>query len=236
MNLEEHYNKLYKESIQKISTDNYEIDPMLRAHHDNRFGVSLLIRPPIEIRNEIQNFLQELKNIEPDQYYYPNSDIHITVLSIISCYDGLKLSNLNVPEYIELIGKSIDQTPRIKITFKGITASPSCIMIQGFLEEDGLKTMRDSLRREFRSSQLEQSMDERYVIQTAHATVFRFSEPLINKEVFMDVLEKYRSYDFGTFSVDNLELSYNDWYHREKLVTKLHEFKINNMDVHRQSD
>ncbi|HUH27112.1 hypothetical protein [Gelidibacter sp.] len=110
MNLKEHYNKLYQESIRKISSDNYEIDPMLHADNDNRFGVSLLIRPPLEIKNEIQKFLNQLKCIEPDQYYYPNSDIHITVLSIISCYEGLKLSNLNVPDYVGLIEESLKRS------------------------------------------------------------------------------------------------------------------------------
>lgn len=228
MNLKEHYNKLYQESVHKISSDNYEIDPMLHADDDDRFGVSLLIRPPLEINNEIQKFLDALKIIEPDQYYYPNSDIHITVISIISCYEGLKLSNLNVPEYIALIEKSLKNAQNFTISCKGITASPSCIMIQGFLEDNSLKNIRNNLRKDFKDSTLEQSMDERYLIQTAHATVFRFSEQLKQKENFLDLLESYRNHDFGTFQVKKLELSYNDWYHQENLVTKLHEFQMTN--------
>lgn len=228
MNLKEHYNKLYKESIGEISSGNYEIDPLLHADDDNRFGVSLLIRPPVEIKNEIQKFLNELKSIEPSQYYYPNSDIHITVISIISCYDGLELKNLNVPEYVELIWKSLKNAQNITISCTGVTASPSCIMIQGFIEDSSLNDIRDNLRRDFKDATLEQSMDERYVIRTAHATVLRFSEQLKQKEEFLGLLEKYRNHDFGTFQVNQLELSYNDWYHQEKLVTKLHEFKMIN--------
>ncbi|MBO3097937.1 AKAP7-like phosphoesterase domain-containing protein [Gelidibacter pelagius] len=234
MNLTEHYNKLYKESIGEISSDNYEIDPMLHAENDQRFGMSLLIKPPMAVKNEIQKFLEELKSIEPDQYYYPNSDIHITVISVVSCYDGLKLSNLNVPEYIELIEKSLENAQHMTINCKGITASPSCIMIQGFIEGNGLNEIRDNLRRNFKDSNLEQSIDERYLIQTAHATVFRFSEQLKEKEEFLALVDKYRNHDFGTFKVNTMELSYNDWYHREGLVTKLHEFKMANTDVKTQ--
>lgn len=226
MNLKEHYNQLYKMSIKKISADNYEIDPMIDAEADDRFGLSLVIRPPIAVKNEIQKFLDELKRLEPNQYYYPNSDIHITLISVISCYGGLKLSQINVPEYIKLIEKSLKSEQHLTISFKGVTASPSCIMIQGFIDDNGLNHMREGLREGFKQSNLEQSMDKRYLIQTAHATVFRFKEKLEQKEKFLEIIDRYRDFNFGTFEVPNVELVYNDWYHREKLVSKLSDFNI----------
>ena len=226
MSLKEHYNQLYKESITKISSDTYEIDPMLNSDSDDRFGLSLVIRPPIAVKNEIKKFLKELEDIEPNQYYYPNSDIHITVISVISCYSGLKLSDISLPEYIELIDRSFKNIGDFTIRFEGITASPSCIMIQGFIHDSSLNRVRDELRKNFKTSNLEQSMDERYLIQTAHATVFRFSEKLEQKEQFLEIIEKYRDYNFGMFEADTIELVYNDWYHRENLVTKLDHFNI----------
>ena len=226
MSLKEHYNQLYKESITKISSDTYEIDPMLNSDSDDRFGLSLVIRPPIAVKNEIKKFLKELEGIEPNQYYYPNSDIHITVISVISCYSGLKLSDISLPEYIELIDRSFKNIGDFTIRFEGITASPSCIMIQGFIHDSSLNRVRDELRKNFKTSNLEQSMDERYLIQTAHATVFRFREKLEQKETFLKLIEKYRDYNFGMFEVDTIELVYNDWYHRENLVTNLYRFTI----------
>ena len=226
MSLKEHYNQLYKESITKISSDTYEIDPMLNSDSDDRFGLSLVIRPPIAVKNEIKKFLKELEDIEPNQYYYPNSDIHITVISVISCYSGLKLSDISLPEYIELIDRSFKNIGDFTIRFEGITASPSCIMIQGFIHDSSLNRVRDELRKNFKTSNLEQSMDERYLIQTAHATVFRFREKLEQKDTFLKLIEKYRDYNFGMFEVDTIELVYNDWYHRENLVTKLYRFTI----------
>ena len=226
MSLKEHYNQLYKESITKISSDTYEIDPMLNSDSDDRFGLSLVIRPPIAVKNEIKKFLKELEGIEPNQYYYPNSDIHITVISVISCYSGLKLSDISLPEYIELIDRSFKNIGDFTIRFEGITASPSCIMIQGFIHDSSLNRVRDELRKNFKTSNLEQSMDERYLIQTAHATVFRFREKLEQKETFLKLIAKYRDYNFGMFEVDTIELVYNDWYHRENLVTKLYRFTI----------
>ncbi|MBJ7882409.1 2'-5' RNA ligase family protein [Gelidibacter salicanalis] len=226
MNLEAHYSKLYKTSIDKIASERYEIDHMIHSDQDNRFGLSLVIRPSYAVKNEIQKFLNKLKSVAPDQYYYPDSDLHITVISIISCYDGFDMAMINVPAYSNLIKQSLQKTPEISISCRGITASPSCIMVQGFLNDASLNNLRDNLRAAFKNSDLQQSMDERYVIHTAHATVFRFSQPLQETKKFLKMVEKYSDYNFGTFKVNALELVHNDWYHREKLSTKLHEFDL----------
>lgn len=112
------------------------------------------------------------------------------------------------------------------IEFRGLTASPSCLMVQGFPENNSLTQIRDSLRVDFKETDLEQSMDKRYAIQTAHSTVFRLKEEIENKESFLDTLEKYRDYYFGTFAVDSLELVFNDWYQRKEYVKELYRFEL----------
>ena len=107
MNLENHYKKLYNESINKISSDNYQIDNLIDSEKDKRFGLTLLIRPSNEIKKEIHKFLKKIKEIEPNQYYYPNSDIHITVMSIISCYNDFDMSKIDIQKYIELTKKCL---------------------------------------------------------------------------------------------------------------------------------
>lgn len=150
MNLEAHYAKLYKTTSDKVASDRYEIDHMIQSDQDNRFGLSLVIRPSDAVKNEIQKFLNKLKSVAPDQYYYPNSDLHITVISIISCYDGFDMAMINVPAYISLIKQSLKKLPNMSISCRGITASPSCIMVQGFLDDVSLNTLRDNLRADFK--------------------------------------------------------------------------------------
>ena len=225
MNLKEHYSNLYKASIENILSDQYEIDSLIDSDFDNRFGITLLLRPSIEVKESLQKFLDELKKVESDQYYYPNSDIHITVMSIISCYEGFDINSIDLPKYIALIKKCLT-TNAIEIQFKGLTASNSCIMVQGFMSNNSINAIRDNLRTAFKNSNLEQSLDKRYAIQTAHVTLVRFRKKFSEKDKFLDVLEQYQNFDFGTFKVNCFELVYNDWYQRERLVKKLHEFKI----------
>lgn len=228
MSLQEHYNSLYKKSIKCIENDNYIIDDLIDSSSDKRFGITLLIKPSIEVKNDIQKFLSELKAIDPNQYYYENSDIHITVMSIISCYDGFELKAIDTSKYITIIKESILKASNLRIEFSGISASPSCIMIQGFMNNQSLNEIRNQLRIKFKNSTLQQSIDIRYTIQTAHATVVRFKEKINDKSKFIKTLEKYRTYNFGTFDVKTMELVYNDWYQKAKFVKKLAEFSIKN--------
>lgn len=223
MNLAEHYNKLYTESIDKIARGYYETDPLIDDETDNRFGITLVIRPDTKTNANIQHFLADVKAIEPDQYYYQNPDIHITLMSIISCYNGFKLDDIHIQDYVQLIEKVLAKYSNFKINFRGLTASPSCILVQGFLTET-LNEIRDDLRLAFKNSDLQQSIDKRYAIQTAHSTIVRFRKPLQNKTALVNLVEKYRDFDFGTFDVKQIELVYNDWYQRERFVKKLHTF------------
>ncbi|UJR20096.1 hypothetical protein I4U23_023230 [Adineta vaga] len=220
------YNKLYMDSIEKIQSDQYETDPMIDSLVDKRFGITLIIKPDEHINRQIQKFLTDLHTIEPDQYYYPSSDIHITVLPIISCHEGFDLDQLSIQDYIDLIREYLFLEGKLEIHFKGITASSSCIMIQGFPKQSSFNELRNKLKTAFKASSLQQDIDKRYSIQAAHATVVRFRKPFIAKDKFLKVLENYRDYDFGTMTVNEMELVFNDWYLKEKIVKSLHRFKL----------
>ena len=226
MNLTEHYKQLYKKSSETISAGKYSIDSELKNESDSRFGITLLIRPNDEIKANIQTFIDELKKEEPEQYFYPDSDIHITVLSIISCSSDFTLNQISPNEYIEVICRSLVDVEKIQIHFKGITASPSALMIQGFPSDETLNNLRNRLRENFKNSGLQQSIDSRYSISTAHSTVMRFKEKLHDPKKLIEIAEKFRDYDFGTFDVKNLELVYNDWYQRKTTTRVLGDFGL----------
>ncbi|KAF2340937.1 2'-5' RNA ligase family protein [Flavobacterium tistrianum] len=226
MNLTEHYDQLYKTSSEIISAGKYSIDSELKNESDFRFGITLLIRPNDEIKANIQTFINELKKAEPEQYFYPDSDIHITVMSIISCSENFKLNQISPNEYIEVICRSLVEVEKIKIHYKGITASPSAIMIQGFPSDETLNNLRNRLRENFKKSELQQSIDSRYEISTAHSTIMRFQEKLQNPKKLIEIAEKFRDYDFGEFEVKNLELVYNDWYQRKSTTRVLGDFGL----------
>ncbi|MFL9831518.1 2'-5' RNA ligase family protein [Flavobacterium sp. ST-87] len=226
MDLKAHYKKLFDRSVQNILNNKYVLDPEIDSNNDNRYGITLLIRPSEKVKKQIQRFLSALKEVDNSQYYYPNTDIHITVLSIISCQTGFSLNQINTEEYLTVIEENLDSIANLEIHCKGITASDSAVMIQGFPSDESLNSFRDSLRKAFSKTNLKQSIDSRYTLLTAHSTVCRFRAPIENTAELIAVLEKYKHYDFGTFQVNTLDLVYNDWYQRAEKTQIIHQFKI----------
>ncbi|CAF1233508.1 unnamed protein product [Adineta steineri] len=220
------YNKLYIDAIEKIKSDQYVIDHMIDSPLDKRYGLALIIKLDQHVKQQIQTFLSALHAIEPDQYYLPSSDIHITLLPIISCSADFDLNQIFAQDYIDLLRKNLSIEGKLEINFKGITASSSCIMIQGFPQQNILNELRNQLRTLFKTSSLRQTIEERYFLQTAHVTVVRFRKAFTAREEFLKLLEDYKDYDFGTMTVNEIELVYHDWYVREKIVKSLCRFKV----------
>jgi len=226
MDLHQHYQQLYQNSLQHINNNGNDIDTLMNAPDDLRRGITLVVRPDAAILQNIQHITDGLKALDPHQYYHPADDLHVTVMSIITCYSGFDLSMIHLPDYVSMIESCLLPSPDICIRFKGITLSPSCILVQGFMENDTLTDIRQRLRTRFKGSSLQQTIDQRYAIQTAHSTIVRFRQPLANQSKILAYLEQYREHDFGYLHTRDISLLYNDWYHKHEIVQTLHRFTI----------
>lgn len=226
MNLTELYNNLYTRSIDDIRNGNNKIDRLIDDKNDKRRGLTVLIRPNDSIQGAIARFQQELMVIDKEQYYQPRPDMHVTVLSIISCYDGFDLGQIETSKYIRLFEESARNITDIDLHFQGISASPEAVMIQGFPLNAGLERFRDQLRENVKASALQQTIDARYRLTTAHITAVRFREQIRAPQQFAERLENYRDVDFGSFKPREIELVYNDWYQKRHIVKTLHKISL----------
>lgn len=224
--LSDHYAQMWDTARSCFLEGKTVSDPRLDDPADDRYGITLLLRPDPATANRIHHFLQEMAGLEPEQYYYPLSDQHLTILSIISCYSGFELNQIDLTAYDTHIREALQGTPPISIHFTGITASPSTVLIQGFPEDDALQRLRDQLRHIFKKSALQHSIDSRYRLFTAHSTVIRFRKPLRNPQTFAHHLEKYREADFGWATAKQIELVGNDWYQRKEKVKILKTYTL----------
>ncbi|WP_186755348.1 2'-5' RNA ligase family protein [Echinicola salinicaeni] len=224
MNLDAHYFSLAQSSLEIILNDQYEIDPHTDNIKDSRRGLTLLARPDNGAKTKIQGFISMLRDTEPEQYYYPNADLHITILSIISCYPEFSINNISITDYVKIIKKSISEIPPFQIQYKGTVLSPAGVLIKGYPEGNSLQNLRNQLRKNFKNSPLEQSLDKRYTLQTAHSTIMRFAKPLQQKARLIQLVNEFNKHDFGSFIVKDIEFVYNDWYQKSINTKKLGEF------------
>ncbi|MDO7850252.1 2'-5' RNA ligase family protein [Hymenobacter convexus] len=227
MNLEAHYDAMREAALCRLAQGDADLDPLLDAADDRR-GITLLARPPGHVIREMEAVLADFRSAEPGQYYYPASDIHLTILSIISCYRGFGLELIDPAAYSAAVQDIVRHCRPFRIRFTGLTASPGGIMVQGVPEDDTLNRLRDELRSFFRNAGLQQSIDQRYSIQTAHSTVLRFRRPLQNPARLLEKIRQYQAHSFGTFEVDALELVFNDWYQRAGNTVLLERYPLLN--------
>lgn len=217
---------MWAQANQQFELGRFEYDALINSPNDSRRGITLLARPPESIKAAIKVLLNDLQDTEPWQYYYPTTDIHLTGLSIISCYEGFTLNQMDTNAYVALIREVLHTHSSFNVSFSGLTASPSCLIVQGFPLDAELKNIRDELREKFYNSNLQHSIDKRYSIQTAHSTIVRFRNPLLNPATFLQKVKSYQAVDFGTFEVNELELVFNDWYQRASTTVMLERFSL----------
>jgi len=226
MNLPAHYDAMRATALRQLAQGQAELDPLLDSPLDDRRGITLLARPPAAITAAITAVMADFHTDDPAQYYYPTPDIHLTILSIISCYRRFTLGLVDPQAYREGVCAILRRTRPFAIRFAGFTASAGGIMVQGFPEDDGLQRLRNELRRFFQASGLPQSIDQRYSIQTAHSTVIRFRHPLRDPGAVLAKLARYQHHALGTCTVETLELVYNDWYQRAANTILLEKYAL----------
>ncbi|CAG8999742.1 MAG: hypothetical protein CENE_01721 [Candidatus Celerinatantimonas neptuna] len=215
MNEEMHiYDEMWRNFKQVIKTGQYQTDPLIDHPNDTRRGITTLsfLRDSTPLVNNVSHFLQRVKTLEPEQYYPPVTDLHLTILTIITCFEHYHLSECEGQDYAEIFKEAVKDAGSFEIQFKGVTASPSCILLQGRMPDELLSDLREKLKVAFSQSHLHMSRDARYNIATAHSTVVRFKAPLRDTNRLLECLKKYREFDFGVHPVNQVKLVFNDWY------------------------
>ena len=161
---------IYEKNKQKIISGGIGDNFLKNAKKDNRMSLVLLIRISPEISTKIEKCISELKQIEPNLYYYPKEDFHITVIDILKGIEGRTIPK-NLNEYIECIKKCISEIKPFKIEFNGLTASDNAVMVKGFYEYE-LQKFREAFRKALKDKGL--TLEERYETISSHVTIYFF--------------------------------------------------------------
>lgn len=221
-NLQAVYDKLWQGAEGLVRSNQCELDPLIGSPSDNRRGISLLSYVNDDsYRQQIEHVLQPLKALEPEQYYYPPSARHITVLSLVSCIAGFQLTAETTAQYRQALHSFTTALAPISIHLQGVTLSPACVLLQGFPEANKLNQLRDQLREHFAASGLHLTIDKRYKLSTAHITLVRFTQPLRNPRQFMAQLDRCRDFAVGVHTLAPLDLVFNNWYHNQEFTQLL---------------
>ena len=218
------YDRIWEKGSANILNGQTDVDHMIDDANDQRRGITLILRPGRSTLAHFRNLISALEDIEPGQYCYADSEIHITVLSIISCSVDYDRSTAAIHHIRDVTRHCVANTTPFDLAFHGVTMSAGGVLAQGFDASGALDQLRHRLRAAFLESS-GTSVDQRYVIKTAHSTLMRFRKPVEKAQSLVDFVAHRRKDDFGTSRITRLELVENDWYHaagKVELIERLH--------------
>lgn len=217
--LETLYSNINSQGMEAILQNQEKIDPVLNnPEQDKRLGLTLLIHIRGEITGKFRLLIEKLRRIEPEQYFYPASDIHVTVLDLISAHKDFAREDPLVAQSIKLVQNAISGLTPFNINFRGIIPSNEAILAKGYYRE-GLQKLRDRMRELAHEQNID--LKERYQSISAHSTIVRFKSKLQNHEKLLALLQEYQDFHIGEFQVNELELVIHDWYnHRRQEIGK----------------
>jgi 2'-5' RNA ligase len=207
------YDGLWASARERIRSGAVDLDPVLQAREpDRRRGLTVVARPSPALRRTLAQFLHELRRLEPDQYYYTPSEFHLTILSLFTATVEHGPFFAQKERYFDAVAGALKGVGQVRLMFRGITASPGAVMVQGFFQSGALPRLRARLRRQLTRHGLAAGIDQRYRLRSAHMTVLRFCSPLRHPGRFALALEQARRRAFGSLSIRELLLVENDWY------------------------
>ena len=218
MSSPELYDEIHAASSARIQSGQTEIDLLLSSRGaDTRRGISLVI--PVQ---GIAETYQRLVELEPEQYYYPLKDLHVTVFDFIQARTHYERNEKLEKAFLSISQEVTQAVEAFEIELKGIVFSPAAGMIKGY-DSNRLVSLRDHIRRLMGVQGLPN--DERYASESAHITFMRFREKLVHPTSFMrfreklvhptsfvEAVAKHSEMEIGEEQVSRLELVEHDWY------------------------
>ena len=217
------YDQMWQRFELASTHNDYELDyHLLDVANDTRRGITALAylnQGNSVVLDEITNFQKAVREIEPNQYYHPLDELHLTVLSIISCVPDFDLNEINIQVYADIFLSVLNTIQPIEIHYRGVSASPNCIVLQGFPTSNSLEQFRHKLRTQLSDVGLRVTFDSRYKLVTAHSSLIRFKNPINDGQQLLELCQQYRNYDFGNIVLKDFGLVFNNWY-QNLAVTK----------------
>ena len=218
------YDSLWQDATSYFAQGQVQVDlHLVDQQHDKRLGITVIARPPADIVEHFAALNARLAQIAPEQYFYQRLEFHITVLSLFTATDDFAPYMARQADYLKASQAALASALRFPVDFRGVTASRGVVMAQGFPLDDGLEQLRKALRASLREWGLDEGLDTRYQIVSAHCTLMRFRSVPVGLERLVEMLRAYRNYYFGCASIQEVQIVENDWYMSSGKVKVLQE-------------
>jgi 2'-5' RNA ligase len=187
-----------------------------------RRGLSLII-PLNQITKGYEALIENFQILEPEQYYYPTEDLHITVFDYIAADNVYTRTSSIEQTLINITDDVVKSLSSFTVFFKGIVFSREAGLLKGY-DNGSVVALRKRIRQRLKDFGLPNM--ERYKSTSVHSTFMRFTKKIDNVGGFVNELEVRREAEIGTETVKSMVLVEHDWYNRKSLTRTIKEYKL----------
>lgn len=200
------YQRMWNESKDQLRAGDVDPDPV-PDNNSRRWGVSIVIRPTEPVLSRLTEVAKEIEKFTgTEQIIYDQSNLHTTLRSIEFQRLEVDENDEKVKQYEEALKAVVERFGPIKITYRGLTANRSGVMVQGWPVDDTLQEVREAFHNELEKRGLLGGPEETAVRQTSHASLLVVTHPLANSEGLADYVQSNRDTDYGTCEINEIDL------------------------------
>lgn len=179
---------------------------------DQRYGVNLIACPPLPVVEAIAAIQARLSALEPGQYYYPASDLHLTLVEVCSSQGRDAVEQL-AAAISQIVPDLVAEAPQAVLARPLLGYDRRACALNFVPVDHGLQTLRAHLVAQLAGEGI--AIAPRYPAQSAHVTLMRYLRPLTaDRAGWVSVLESI-SPPALEWRVDSLWLTWGaTWYGR----------------------
>ena len=203
----------------ELVLDQQLINELLHPGSDQRSGVNIVARPSISVLDQISALQNQLRVIEPKQYYYPGSDLHLTVLEICSGTESAHADRV-LNEVLAVAPAILSQLPSpiLRQASARVDGHAGVVVFQ---DSGTLSDLRQCLSSRLAARGV--SVSPRYASASAHITFMRFINQLAGR---WEQLVNFSNLH-GSWQPDELWVTSGaTWYGMKSRIKEIGPFKL----------
>lgn len=167
--------------------------------HDNKMCLTTVSYIPPALATTIQEtIIKPLAVIDPDQYYFPNSSMHITIHNIRVVRSPQAFTDRDIQLARQLLRQAIPNYVAPTFELVGLLSMPTSVSIIALVNPE-FDHMVKSIRNLFAEANL--ADDKKYFtdeIVFANITICRYTKT--PSKLFLEIIEKNKEKTFGFFT------------------------------------
>jgi 2'-5' RNA ligase len=215
--------RLASEGAQRLRERGAAIDGILvrelrEPGSDERHGVTIVCRPPREVAEAIGEVQRGLRQLEPDQYYYPGADLHLTLLEVRHSQPREAAESVATAllPHVERLTRGL---PEARLDSPRVVFNENAAYLAFLPVDEELGRLRTTLRE--RAEEFGFSTVSRYVPVGAHLTFLRYLRPLhTESDRWIRALSECRLPPLE-WRIDNAWLTWGpNWYGRRDAISE----------------